>query len=161
MTFDEFVAVRLTALVRYAAVLVGDRDLAQDVVQEALVRAHSRWSRIDEPEAYIRRMIVREYLSWRRRLLRRRAIAARLPDAGVVADHAGASVERADLLGRLAALPPRQRAVVVLRYYEGLATAEIADLLGCSDGAVRTFHSRAMSNLRLSINRQNDLEVIR
>ena len=52
MTFDEFVAVRLTALVRYAAVLVGDRDLAQDVVQEALVRAHSRWARIEEPEAY-------------------------------------------------------------------------------------------------------------
>jgi RNA polymerase sigma-70 factor (sigma-E family) len=161
MTFDEFVAVRLTALVRYAAVLVGDRDLAQDVVQDALVRAHSRWGRIEEPEAYVRRMIVREYLSWRRRFLRRRAIDARFPGAGVVDDHAGASVDRADLVRRLAALPRRQRAVVVLRYYEGLSTGEIAELLGCSDGAVRTFHSRAMSNLRLSIDRQNDLEAIR
>src|SRR6185312_14049724 len=117
MTFDEFVAVRLAALVRYAAVLVGDRELAQDVVQEALVRAHSRWARIEEPEAFVRRMIVREFLSWRRRLLRRRALAVRLPPERVVEDHAGASVERADLMVRLAALPPRQRAVVVLRYY--------------------------------------------
>ena len=158
MTFDEFVAARLTALVRYAAVLVGDRDLAQDVVQEALVRVHSRWSRVEQPEAFVRRMIVREYLSWRRRLLRRRALAVRLPAPGVVEDHAAASVERADLARRLAALPPRQRAVVVLRYYEGLSTAEIADLLGCTEGAVRTFHSRAMSNLRHS---QADLEAIR
>lgn len=67
MTFDEFVAARLTALVRYAAVLAGDRDLAQDVVQDALVKAHARWGRVQEPEAFVRRMIVREYLSWRRR----------------------------------------------------------------------------------------------
>ncbi|GAA0916790.1 SigE family RNA polymerase sigma factor [Virgisporangium aurantiacum] len=161
MTFDEFVAVRLTALVRYAAVLAGDRDLAQDVVQDALVRLHARWSRVEHPEAFVRRMIVREYLSWRRRLLRRRALAAQLPAAGVVVDHAAASVERADLVRRLSLLPPRQRAVVVLRYYEGLSTAEIADLLGCTEGAVRTFHSRAMSALRMSIDRQNDLEAIR
>jgi len=156
MTFEEFVGLRLPALVRYAAVLVGDRELAQDVVQEALVRAHVRWARIEEPEAFVRRMIVREFLSWRRRLLRRRALAVRLPRERVVEDHAGASVERTDLMRRLATLPPRQRAVVVLRYYEGLATAEIADLLGCSEGAVRTFHSRAMSNLRLSIDRQKE-----
>ncbi|GAA1039548.1 SigE family RNA polymerase sigma factor [Virgisporangium ochraceum] len=156
MTFEEFVGARLAALVRYAAVLVGDRDLAQDVVQEALVRAHSRWARIEEPEAFVRRVIVREYLSWRRRLLRRRVLGSRLPAAGVVADHADSSVERADLLRRLAALPARQRAVLALRYYEGLPTAEIAALLGCSEGAVRTFHSRAMSALR-----QADLETIR
>ena len=159
MTFDEFVAARLTALVRYAAVLAGDRDLAQDVVQDALVKVHARWARVQEPEAFVRRMIVREYLSWRRRVLRRRAVlgAVREPQA-FVDDHAAASVERADLVRRLSLLPPRQRAVVVLRYYEGLSTAEIADLLGCTEGAVRTFHSRAMSNLRHS---QADLEAIR
>lgn len=160
MTFEEFVAARLTALVRYTAVLVGDRDLAQDLVQEALVRAHARWRRVEQPEAYVRRTIVREYLSLRRRALRRRALATQLPVAGVVADHATASAERADLVQRLAALPPRQRAVVVLRHYEELSTAEIADRLGCTEGAVRSYHSRAMSTLRLSIDRQNDLEAI-
>lgn len=167
MTFDSFVAVRLGALVRYAAVLAGDRDHAQDIVQDVLVRAHSRWARIaamDQPEAFVRRMIVTEFLSWRRRLVRR----SRLATAGgadaradVVADHAHGSVERVDVLSRLATLPRRQRAVIVLRYYEGRSTAEIADVLGCTEGAVRTYHSRAMSTLRLTFDRDNDLETIR
>ena len=70
MTFDEFVAARLPALLRYAAVLTGDRDLAQDVVQDVLLRAHRRWSsihRLEVPEQYVRRMILNEFLSWRRR----------------------------------------------------------------------------------------------
>ena len=166
MTFDNFVAVRLGALVRYAAVLTGDRHLAQDIVQDVLVRAHFRWARItamDQPEAFVRRMIVTEFLSWRRRLVRRtRLAAAGRADApaDTVADHAHASAERVDVLSRLATLPRRQRAVVVLRYYDGRSTAEIADLLGCTEGAVRTYHSRAMSTLRLAFDRDNDLEAI-
>jgi RNA polymerase sigma-70 factor (sigma-E family) len=166
VTFDNFVAARLGALVRYAAVLVGDRHLAQDIVQDVLVRAHSRWARItamDQPEAFVRRMIVTEFLSWRRRLVRRSRLAAASgahAPTDVVADHAHASVERVDVLSRLATLPRRQRTVVVLRYYDGRSTAEIADLLGCSEGAVRTYHSRAMSTLRLTFDRNNDLETI-
>lgn len=70
MTFDEFTAGRLPALLRFAGVLAGDRGLAEDVVQEVLVRTHQRWTKIgalDSPEHYVRRMIVNEYLSWRRR----------------------------------------------------------------------------------------------
>ena len=70
MTFEEFAAARLGAVLRFAAVLTGDRALAEDVVQEVLIRAHGRWeviARLDRPEAYVRKMIVNEYLSWRRR----------------------------------------------------------------------------------------------
>src|SRR6266498_156962 len=70
MTFEEYAAWRLPALVRYAAVLTGDRDLAQDIVQEVLARAHARWRKIsglEVPDLYVRRMITNEFVSWRRR----------------------------------------------------------------------------------------------
>src|SRR5215475_9614413 len=70
MTFEEFAATRLPAVLRFAAVLTGDRGLAEDVVQEVLIRAAGRWqviARLDRPEAYVRKMVVNEYLSWRRR----------------------------------------------------------------------------------------------
>ena len=164
MSFDAFVAARLAALVRFAAVLAGDPDLAQDVVQDALVRAYARWPRIegmDQPEAFVRRMIVNEYLSWRRRFTRRRVLGAAAVGARaqhIVDDHADASADRTDLMRRLARLPPRQRAVLVLRYYEGLSTGQIADLLGCSAGAVRAYHSRAMATLRITAGRDRHVD---
>jgi RNA polymerase sigma-70 factor (sigma-E family) len=167
VSFEVFVAARLPALVRFAAVLAGDPDFAQDVVQEALVRAYARWSRIeamDQPEAFVRRMIVSEYLSWRRRFTRRRNLAAAVVEVRsqhVVDDHADASAERTDVLRRLAQLPRHQRAVLVLRYYEGLRTAQIADALGCSAGAVRAYHSRAMATLRMTAVNDEHLEEAR
>src|SRR5262245_42298900 len=116
MTFDEFAAARLPALLRYAAVLTGDRELAQDVVQEVLARAHTRWGRIcrlDIPEQYVRRMILNEFLSWRRRW-------ARQVPVGEVADREGAPdtaathADRSALLAELARLPRKQQAVLVL-----------------------------------------------
>jgi RNA polymerase sigma-70 factor (sigma-E family) len=154
LTFDEYVTARLTALLRYAAVLTGERELAQDIVQDALIRAHRRWSRIgamDRPELYVKRMVTREYLSWQRRNARRSALLAAKGDRPrLAADHADAVAERDDVRSRLATLSKRQRAVVVLRYYEGLTDVEIADVLRCSPGAVRSYHSRAMAALRLS-----------
>ena len=155
MTFDEFVAARLAVLLRYAAVLTGERDLAQDIVQDALIQAHRRWSRIgamDRPELYVKRMVTREFLSWQRRTARRSALLAAKGEQrpGLAADHADAVADRDEVRARLATLPKRQRAVLVLRYYEGLADVEIADVLGCSPGAVRTYHSRAMATLRLA-----------
>jgi RNA polymerase sigma-70 factor (sigma-E family) len=164
VSFEAFVAARLAALVRFAAVLAGDPNTAQDVVQEALIRAYARWSRIeamDQPEAFVRRMIVTEYLSWRRRFTRRRALGAAAVGARaqhIVDDHADASADRTDVLRRLAQLPRHQRAVLVLRYYEGMSTGQIADVLGCSAGAIRTYHSRAMSTLRVAAARDEHID---
>jgi RNA polymerase sigma-70 factor (sigma-E family) len=152
MTFEEFTATRLVALLGYAAVLTGERGLAEDVVQEVLLRAHQRWHHIgglDAPEYYVRRMITNEYLSWRRRWARI-VPSADLPET-TAPDHAGAHAERDALVGRLATLPKRQRAVLVLRYYVGLSDNEIADAMGCSAGTVRGYASRALSTLRIEI----------
>jgi RNA polymerase sigma-70 factor (sigma-E family) len=156
MTFDDFVALRLPALLRFAAVLTGDRDLAQDVTQEVLARAHARWSsieRLDAPEQYLRRMITNEFLSWRRRWGRIVPVADVGPPvvAGAPPDTATAHADRDALLGQLAQLPRKQQAVLVLRYYEGLRDAEIAELLGCSAGTVRGYASRALASLRVTV----------
>jgi RNA polymerase sigma-70 factor (sigma-E family) len=152
--FEQFVAAHLAALVRYAGVLAGDRELAQDIVQDALVRAHARWRHIgamERPEHYVKRMVTREYLSWRRRHARRSAILAsgvRMFDPDVATDHADGTVERSALAERIAGLPVKQRTVLVLSYYDCLDDAEIADLLGCSAGTVRVYRSRALAALR-------------
>lgn len=151
MTFDEWAATRLPAMLRYAAVLTGDTGLAEDVVQEVLIRAHARWRRIsglEQPDAYIRRMITNEYLSWRRRLARFTPMADIRPSVSV-ADHAIQHADRDALRAELARLPRQHRAVLVLRYYENLTDAEIADVLGCSTGTVRGYASRALATLRV------------
>ncbi|HEY6274697.1 MAG TPA: SigE family RNA polymerase sigma factor [Streptosporangiaceae bacterium] len=155
MTFEEFVAARLPAVLKFAAVLTGDRGLAEDVVQEVLIRAEGRWqaiARVDRPEAYVRKMIVNEYLSWRRR-------SWRLVPSGAGADLPGRSTpdpaagyaERDAMVAELAKLPLRQRAVLVLRYYEGLSDPEIAEVMGCRPGTVRGYASRALAVLRVEL----------
>jgi RNA polymerase sigma-70 factor (sigma-E family) len=154
LTFDEFVTVRLGGLLRYATAVTADPHLAQDVVQDVLVRAHQQWGRIaaaDQPEAYVKRMVLNEYLSWRRRLGRRtqpasdEVIAAASPPAD---DHADAVANRSAMTALIAALPPRQRAVLALRYFEGQSDAQIADVLGCSEATVRSHAARALATLR-------------
>ena len=158
VTFEEYVAARLAGLLRFAVVLTGDRDLAQDVVQEVLARAQARWRsivRLDLPDRYVRRMIVNEFVSWRRRWGRQVPVGwvvdghpvgvSRQPDA------AAAHAERDALLAELARLPRRQQAVLVLRYYEGLSDVEIAEVLGCRPGTVRGYASRALVMLRIEL----------
>jgi RNA polymerase sigma-70 factor (sigma-E family) len=154
---------RLPSLLRYAVVLTGDRDLAQDIVQEVLARVQVRWRRIsaaEAPEAYVRRMVLNEYLSWRRTWAARHVHAVgerlvELDDArGGVRDHAQGIVDADELWHRLAALGRKQRAVLVLRYYEQLEDEAIADLLGCSQATVRSQASKALRKLRLSSQRQ-------
>ena len=152
VSFDEFVAARLPALLRYAVLLTGDRDLAQDLVQDVLVRAYGRWRRIaaaDHPERYVHRMITNGYLSWRRRWSTRQVVLVDPPDRAAPAEDPVDRAERDELWRRLAELPRQQRAVLVLRYYEGLSVAETADVLGCSTGAVRGYASRALATLRV------------
>lgn len=154
MTFEEFTTSRLPALLRFAAVLTGERGLAEDVVQEVLLRTHQRWHKIgalDVPEQYVRRMIVNEYLSWRRRWSRVIPKAELPVELSLVPDHAAAHSEREALRTELDKLPRRQRAVLVLRYYAGLPDAQIAEVLGCSAGTVRGYASRGLAALRIEM----------
>jgi RNA polymerase sigma-70 factor (sigma-E family) len=155
MTFEEFAATRLPAVLHFAGVLTGDRALAEDVVQEVLIRVHRQWERIgglDHPEQYVRRMVLNEYLSWRRRSWRLIPQGdTREVDGRQTQDYATAHAERDALLAELAKLPRRQRAVLVLRYYQGLTETEIAELLDCKPGTVRGYMSRALAALRVEM----------
>ena len=163
MEFDDFARGQLPRLVRYAVMLTGDRELAQDLVQDVLVTAHRQWRRVsaaDHPDRYVHTMLTRTFLSWRRRWAVRsiRLTVDGTPDGEPTRDHAGTIADRDDVWRRLAGLPRQQRAVLVLRYYEQLTDAEIAEALGCSAGTVRGYASRALSTLRLDLAAESDLE---
>lgn len=157
MGFEEFIEERLVPLLRYATVLTCDPHLAEDIVQEVLARAQVRWSRIaraEHPERYVKRMVTNEFLSWRRRRAARVVpLASGLLEhvTGAAPDHIAAHDERDALLARVAALPPRQRAVVALRYYEDMPDAEIADVLGCTPATVRSHASRGLAALHAAL----------
>jgi RNA polymerase sigma-70 factor (sigma-E family) len=155
MTFEEFAATRMPAVLRFAAVLAGDRAVAEDLAQEVLIRAYSQWDMIgclDRPEFYVRKMILNEFLSWRRRSVRQVVPGGAVGESASTApDHAHVYAERQALLGELGKLPRRQRAVLVLRYYEDRGDAEIAELLGCTPGTVRGYASRALATLRVEM----------
>jgi RNA polymerase sigma-70 factor (sigma-E family) len=153
--FEEYAATRLPALLRYAAALTADPVLAQDVVQDVLVKVCLRWERVaraERPDDYVRRMVLNEYLSWRRRWQVRSVRSA--PDAVLhahelpLADHAAGVADRDEVRRQLARLRPRQRAMVVLRYFEDLDDATIAARLGISTSTVRSTLSRTLAFLR-------------
>ena len=162
--FDEFVVTRGPALLRFAHVLCGNAHLAEDLVQEVLARAHRRWARIERleaPEAYVRRAVVREFLSWRRRRSSREAVLAEVPDRPSEQDTAQQLAARDEVWTLLARLPRAQRAVLVLRFYDDLADDEIADLLGCAPSTVRAHASRALARLRTALEQRPTVEVNR
>jgi len=147
--FEEFVVAALPGLLRFGVVLTGDRDRANDLVQTALVKTMRRWRHIDrgQPTAYVRRVMVNTQLS----LWRRGRRETTLPDGFDHPDHrddTAAFDDQDQLAQALALLPPKQRAVIVLRYYAGLSEAEIADVLGCAAGTVKSQTSKAMRTLR-------------
>ncbi|MBO0869360.1 MAG: SigE family RNA polymerase sigma factor [Micromonosporaceae bacterium] len=154
MTFEEFVSTRLAALLRYATVVTWDPHLAEDITQNVLVAAQARWSRIgalDAPEQYVKRMVVNEFLSWRRRKAARVVPLSREVLDGLAPaqdDGAAQRDEREAMLGLIATLPARQRAVVALRFYEDMPIDQIAEMLGCRPVTVRTHLSRALAALR-------------
>ncbi|TIC87452.1 SigE family RNA polymerase sigma factor [Nocardioides sp. GY 10113] len=148
--FDDFVVARSPALLRTAYLLTGDAALAEDLLQTALVKAWSAWSRVhDDPEPYVRRILATTRSSWWRRR-RDHEMPVDLSTATGEATPEGTDpAEREDLWQALRHLPPRQRAVVVLRYYEDLTEAQTADVLDCSIGTVKSQHAKALARLRL------------
>lgn len=154
MHFDDFAREQLPGLVRFAAVLSGDADLAQDLVQEALVRAHARWARVartDRPDLYLRKMVVNGHLSWRRRWYQRAVRPVADPTwfgEPHTDDPAGRIADGAQLADLLSGLSRPQQAAIVLRFYEDRDDQEIAAVLGCAVGTVRSHISRGLSVLR-------------
>ena len=151
--FDGWVAVRGPALLRLAYTLTGNTADAEDVVQEALARALPRWeriSRVDDVDAYVRRMVVNAHTSWWRRFRRRESPVAELRDVVVEGPGVGFDEHRRIWLA-CQALPEPQRTAIVLRYYEQLEYAEIADLTGVREGSVRSRVSRGLAALRAAL----------
>jgi RNA polymerase sigma-70 factor (sigma-E family) len=158
-SFDDFVVNRGPALLRFAYLLTGDRHRAEDLVQEVLAKVHQRWSRIERAEGadfYVRKALVRQNLSWWRRLssLSEQPVAE-VPDNTTEADGEQALAARDEMWALLATLPRRQRAVLVLRFYEDLPDDRIAAVLGCSPVNVRVQASRALARLRSTISDRN------
>jgi RNA polymerase sigma-70 factor (sigma-E family) len=151
-SFEQFADTSLVPLLRLATVISGDRVLAEDLVQDVMLKAQRRWSHIatlDLPEAYARRMLVNEYLSWRRKFGRIHLVAD--IDETAVSDHANQHALRDELRQHLQGLPRQQQVVLALRYYLGLADAEIAGTMGCTEGTVRGYASRGLAALRASM----------
>lgn len=156
-TFDDYVASRGAALLRLALMLTGDRHLAEDLTQDTLIRVYGRWSRVsgmEQVDAYVRRTLVNAHVSWRRRRSSSEVPLAEPSEAGRADagdDGSEAAADRDQTWRLLATLPRKQRAVLVLRYYEDLSDHEIAEVLGCSASTVRSQASRALATLRGSL----------
>lgn len=149
--FAEFVAARSGALHRAAYLMVGDVGLAQDLVQESLTKTYVAWPRLRNPhaaEAYTRKVITTTAITWFRKLSwNAERVTATVPETAADG-HADGLVARQALLAALAKLPPRQRAVIVLRYYEDLSERQTAELLGCAVGTVKSQASAGLVRLR-------------
>ncbi|MET3804589.1 RNA polymerase sigma-70 factor (sigma-E family) [Nakamurella sp. UYEF19] len=153
MTFEEFLDNELDGLGRYARVLTGDRQQAHDTLAESLIKVQVHWRRIgqmDRPLAYVRRMVTNQFLeerrSWAARMFRTTSPES-LPQM-VNSAAVGRVEDRSELHTLLGSLPRQERAAIVLRHYLDLPDAEIAELLSCSAGAVRTYISRGFTSLR-------------
>ncbi|AQZ67004.1 RNA polymerase ECF sigma factor [[Actinomadura] parvosata subsp. kistnae] len=156
--FTEFVAERANALLRYGFALSGNPHDAADLTQEALVRLHRAWPRVrrkEDPERYTKVIMARLHISvWRRR--RREQLAWALPETPL--HDVLPSDGDQELWQALSGLPRKQRAVLVLRFYEQLPDAEIADVLGISQGTVRSHASLGLARLRTLIPHRSPAE---
>jgi RNA polymerase sigma-70 factor (sigma-E family) len=151
--FDTWVLHRGASLLRFAYLLTRDHGRAEEAVQDGLVAAYSHWSRISaDPDAYVRRCIINADISRWRRFFRRETPVDDTDLLGSIdVDHAVAVTEQDAVWKLCASLPTRQRAAVVLRYYEGLPDADIAEILGCSASTVRSQIHRALASLRTTL----------
>jgi RNA polymerase sigma-70 factor (sigma-E family) len=152
-TFEEYAGVAWPSLYRFAYLLTGNHADAEDIAQQTLEKAYRSWSRVeksDSPAAYLRRILTNTYLSNRRPKKRRLELLTDEPPETRQPLAAG-SEERMAVWPHVKSLPPRQRAVIVLRYYEDLSEQEIADVLGCSRGNVKSTAHHALRSLRATL----------
>ncbi|MFF0446232.1 SigE family RNA polymerase sigma factor [Streptomyces sp. NPDC004609] len=151
--FEEFVAARGPRLLRVAWLLTGDAHLAEDLLQTVLARVWPRWRKIagDHPEAYIRKALIHTHASWWRRRWRGEVPHGELPETapprGAYDAYESVDLEQS-LAAAVRALPVRQRAVVVLRYFEDLSVEDTAATLGCAPGTVKSQSAKALRTLR-------------
>jgi RNA polymerase sigma-70 factor (sigma-E family) len=151
--FRVFVAARSAALVRSAWLLTGNEATAQDLVQTALAKTWSRWSQVarqDAPEAYVRRVMVSTFLTWNRRRWRGETPVAMLPERIDITDEFASVDLRSGVAAALARLPSRQRAVIVMRFFDDLTEAQTALAMACSVGTVKSQTAKAIATLRCS-----------
>lgn len=152
--FERFVAAEARSLLRFAYLLVGSREAAEDLLQSALERCYRhrhRVRRTEQPGRYVRRMLANAAVDrwrYRRRRPETELLSADEPPA---ADQVGAVLDRDELVQALRTLSPRQRVVVVLRYVEDRTEVETAALLDCSVGSVKSHASRGLARLRLAL----------
>lgn len=151
--FRDFVVGRSPAYLRTAYLLTGDWGHAEDLLQTSLAKVYRAWGRLrdhDNLDAYVRRVMANTQISWWRRKWKGEQPTADLPD-WPGPDAVSASDDRDRLRRALLDLPPRQRAVVVLRHYEDLGEAEVARMLGCSIGTVKSQCARGLAKLRQAL----------
>ncbi|GAB2633847.1 SigE family RNA polymerase sigma factor [Kribbella swartbergensis] len=154
--YVEFVAAASPSLRRTAFLICGDRHTADDVVQDALYKLYLSWpkvQRVGNPFGYVRRMVVNAAYDGGRRPWRREVSIAEVPDRVAQDDFAAGHADRNEVLAALRGLGPRQRACVVLRYYEDLSVEQTAEILGCSTGTVKSQSARGLDTLRQAIDR--------
>ena len=162
-SFVEFVSARWARLYRIAYLLTADADAAEDLLQTAMEKTYARWSKVrrfDQPEAYVRKMMVNAHISARRRPAWRLEWSRDVLPERSEASGDDEVVDHAVLWPLVCALPNRQRAVVVLRYYEDLSTADTAELLGCTVGTVKSQAHDAMQALRRGLDAAKLGEVL-
>ncbi|HUP99573.1 MAG TPA: SigE family RNA polymerase sigma factor [Aeromicrobium sp.] len=149
--YDAFVEASWHRLLRTAYLLTRDWGVAEDLVQTALLKTWQAWPRLgDEREAYVRKIIVNQHVSWWRRRWRQAELTSESPpDQAHAADHMGQADDRELVWQALGRLPARQRAVIVLRFFEDLTEVQTAALLDCSLGTVKSQASRALAKLRV------------
>jgi RNA polymerase sigma-70 factor (sigma-E family) len=147
--FAEFVAGALPRLLRFGHVLTGNPAAAEDLVQTALGRSWRAWRlrRMDDPQAFVRKVMVNSYASWYRRRGSRETVTADLPDKVITDGEVRRIDDRDEVWRALLVLPPGQRAVIVLRYYEDLSELEIAAVMGTSPGTVKSQAARGLRRL--------------
>jgi RNA polymerase sigma-70 factor (sigma-E family) len=149
--FTEFVQARLDGLRRFAYLLAGDPHRSDDVVSAALAKLYRHWgkvSRLESPDGYLRRMLITTYLDEKRRPWRHEYSVDELPEPAEPPSGEPELVDRLTLMSLLERLPPRRRAVLVLRYFEDLTVEQTAEVLGCAPGTVKAHTHHALAALR-------------
>ena len=151
-TYEEYVSARWTSLYRTAYLLTANHADAEDLAQTTLVKVYLSWSKVAaaaSPDAYVRRILTNAFLSGRRPLrVTRERLVDETPDVVMTSAE---NHDRLTLWPHVSALPPRQRAVIVLRYYEDLSEQQIADTLRCTTGTVKSTASAALKSLRATV----------